>query len=140
MAVNLNNLVRVEDIVHAYKNKVPMYTADGVYQVTRVYDRWFSSGNHCADLHRVDDIGNLEHEPNAWKEVEYTTAGEVPHFDPTTHHMTIMADKDTTEYYCTYTAPGLTAVSTPDTPEDTIKRDTYLREVMYPRLREHEMD
>lgn len=125
MAVNLNNLVRVEDIVHAYKNRVTMYTADGVYRVTRVYDRWFSSGNHRAELHRVD-------EPNAWKGVEYTTAGEVPHFDPSSHHMTLMADKDT--------VPGLPVVGAPDTPEDTIKRDTYLREVMYPRMSEHEMD
>lgn len=140
MAVKLSNLVRVEDIVHAFKNEVPMYTADGVYQVVGVAEGVTASGNHRVDFKRVDTPEGVFRSTEHMQRVEYNTAGEIPHFDPTAHHMTIMADKDTVGYYCTYTVPGLAVVGTPDKPEDVLKRDTYLRKAMYPRISEHEMD
>lgn len=129
MAVKLSNLVRVEDIVHAFKNEVPMYTADGVHSVRRVTG-WITMSKADVLLRRVD-ADDDDRPSRVERVVEYQLDGRLCGWTGA-HHMTIMADAASASYTAAYPRGAQ--------PDAVRERDIYLREVMYPRMSEHEMD
>ena len=125
----LESPVRVTDIHEAFNKQIPLYTQDGVHRVHLVRKY---RGYELLDvvLRRVDDITDGR-ASNAEKMQSYMPDGRLRGWEGT-HHETIVAEAASIAYRAEYPHGSQ--------PDVVRERDTYLREVMYPRISEHEMD
>lgn len=120
---------RVPDIDYAHSKRVPLYTLDGVYRVINVI---FHKSLLRAEVNMVRvDIPEEEYPQKYERWGLYKLDGRLPGWEGN-HQLTIVAEMDSVAYRTEY-PQGFQ----PDTVKE---RDTYLREVMYPRMSEHEMD
>lgn len=125
----LESPVRVADIEQAFNKQIPLYTQDGVYRVHAI-KRYRCYELLDVILRRVDDITDGR-ASNAEKMQSYMPDGRLRGWEGT-HHETIVADAASASYTAAYPRGAQ--------PDAVRERDTYLREVMYPRISEHEMD
>jgi len=125
----LESPVRVADIEQAFNKQIPLYTQDGVYRVHRIR-RYRGYEQLDVILRRVDDITD-GCAPHTEKMQSYMPDGRLKGWEGT-HHETIVAEAASLSYRAEYPRGAQ--------PDAVRERDTYLREVMYPRISEHEMD